>query len=84
MPTFKRHVLYLDDETWERIKESATEKGVTASDYVRATLGPLDEMRGRLDSVTTPPAKPDIRSDNPIGSMPQAQRDEILRNLNKG
>jgi hypothetical protein len=83
MATMKRRIVYLSDEEWTRIGVIATDHGLTIS----------AEIRGRLTHDWRPISTAiddryvaGIRPGEPPEHVPspQAERDAILRKINKG
>lgn len=76
--TMKRRVVYMDDETWERLRFVADGQGVTMSEVLRrASLSP-----------PAPPIAPGgerkaAPSDRPSPMEAQRRRDEVLRRVNR-
>ena len=72
MSTYKRRIVYLSDEEWSTLLAESKARKQTASSLIR------DWLR---DAWTTDPPKRGSLS--PI-STSQAQRDELLRKINRG
>lgn len=97
MPTMKRRVLYIDDETWDRLTEIARGKGTTISGLMRlmaATTFPQGTS-GDAGQASLPSPAPVVPQFDPAKyhSVPtrpktdaerQAERDAILRRMNGG
>jgi len=94
MPKQKRHVVYLSDDEWLAVVERAKANKVTASELIRDCLrrGHLRDVPWLAVSDKTwtyeppeklewPPRTMTVESKKP---MTQAERDAILRRVNKG
>lgn len=76
MATQKRRIVYLSDEEWRTLTEQAETNGTTISAYIRSALGfsTLPFRTAREIGLGQP--RPRISA--------QAERDAILRKINKG
>lgn len=84
MSTQKRRVVYLSDEDWEDLKFRSSIQGVSISEFLRWTIGFSRERW--LPRRTVDGAELATFARPPIGTrkMTQAERDAVLRRVNKG
>ncbi len=79
MVTQKRRVVYLSDEAWEAAKTQAKPYKLTASAYIQSLI-----IGGRITPAALEDLLPTLRRDLRMDRSPQAQRDAILRKINRG
>jgi len=86
MATQKRRVVYLSDEAWETAKSKAAKRGLSISAYIQSHLVVSAEDRARIEQAQKEFADT-YKPDKPVMAftpMTQAERDAILRRVNKG
>lgn len=73
MSTYKRRIVYLSDPEWEHLARIAKERKVTISATIRDLL--VEPVRGEQiarEALAKPPSR-----------TSQAQRDELLKKINR-
>jgi len=76
MSTYKRRIVYLSDEEWSTLLAESKARKQTASSLIRDWL--------RDAWTTNPPERGSLGPIAPISTTSQAQRDELLRKINRG